>query len=1087
MKKIIFPLAILSAMATSTSVLHAQGASPSWNNTGTNFNSASSWGNGTTVPTSVATFDTPAVTQPNLTGNLSINRVSFTTANATGYTLTANAGISLTLLNSQAISNSATSGYNLISAPIILGAAANSTQRLSVGAASVLVISGPISATNANVTVSTDGVGTLILSGSKSFSGNLSINAGTVIADTLGDQGVSSSIGAGSKVALGALTVPGTLTYTGGSKTTSRLLDLSGTTGGGTLDQSGTGALKFTSGVTASGVGTKTLVLQGSTSGTGEIAGAIGNSTSATSLTKQGSGTWTLSGANSFTGAVNVNEGRLVLDYGTNTNVLGGTNAFTLRGGTLEFKGNSAGVSSQTVGGITIPPVGATDWARLNTAKLNENGGGGFNLTTGAVTTNTLTIGGTVFDLYNSPSSSVKIGTAITGDSNTNGNILIRTAAGVYDFAVNAGNTANSLSARGASATIGATNGNSTIDYLVTNNASVGNGSSVAAATARTLRIAPTLNNQTLTLNNVSATAGGGSAGLIIDGRGLIYDGGSNNFTIAATGSTDASIRQSNGNTALSIYHMGTGTLTIGPRVYLGFDSNGSSPSAGSLLFAGVGGLVDLQGGVNKVHTASGAVTAISGVALRVSGATRALNLSNTTTGSGSQYLDVGDGGIIEAVNSNITRNVSLTMGGGALRMSGDAGFSAYGGNRAVQLNNGTSSVTWGSGGFVTGALVLSSNFSDSTIDFQNGIDLGLVQRVVRVNNGSAAVDATLSGTLTSAYGGGLIKEGTGTLNLSGANTYSGATTLNAGTLQIGHANALGTTGNITFGGGALQYGTGITADLSSRIKNSASAILIDTNTNNVTFASVLDSTNSGGLTKNGTGTLTLSGNNTYTGATTINSGTLQAATTGALANSMVINVNGGTFLVTAESAVNDNAAINLGGGRMAVSGTFNETVGLLTLSANSTIDLADFTGTLRFGGVGSWADGANLAIWNWKGLAQDGTQVGDGIANRNIVFTDATSPDDLTNYLNRISFYSDSGSSFVGNAFEQPFSQPGFATGTEIIAVPETETYLYAVALLAGVAVQYLRRRAKRKSSEHYLPEFATRATARQRDRLPG
>jgi autotransporter-associated beta strand protein len=243
MKKFIVPLAILSAMATSTSVLHAQGVSPSWNNTGTNFNLASSWGDGTTVPSSIATFSSAAVTQPNLTGNLSIQRVSFTTANATGYTLTANAGISLTLVNAQAITNSATSGFNLISAPIILGVAANATQSIDVAASSgVLVISGPISATNANVTVSKTSAGTLILSGSKSFSGNLSINTGTVIADTLGDQGVSSSIGAGSKVTLGVTTTSGTLTYTGSSKTTDRAIDLGGTTAGGTLDQSGTGA-----------------------------------------------------------------------------------------------------------------------------------------------------------------------------------------------------------------------------------------------------------------------------------------------------------------------------------------------------------------------------------------------------------------------------------------------------------------------------------------------------------------------------------------------------------------------------------------------------------------------------------------------------------------------------------------------------------------------------------------------------------------------------------------------------------------------------------------------------------------------------
>ncbi len=65
-----------------------------------------------------------------------------------------------------------------------------------------------------------------------------------------------------------------------------------------------------------------------------------------------------------------------------------------------------------------------------------------------------------------------------------------------------------------------------------------------------------------------------------------------------------------------------------------------------------------------------------------------------------------------------------------------------------------------------------------------------------------------------------------------------------------------------------------------------------------------------------------------------MNSGTLQAATANALANTsqFVLN-NGGSFLVTAENAVNDNAAINLNGGRMALSGNFNETVGALTLA----------------------------------------------------------------------------------------------------------------------------------------------------------
>jgi hypothetical protein len=143
----------------------------------------------------------------------------------------------------------------------------------------------------------------------------------------------------------------------------------------------------------------------------------------------------------------------------------------------------------------------------------------------------------------------------------------------------------------------------------------------------------------------------------------------------------------------------------------------------------------------------------------------------------------------------------------------------------------------------------------------------------------------------------------------------------------------------------------------------------------------------------------------------------------------------------------------------MAVNGNFDETVGLLTLSANSTLDFSGFAGTLRFGGIGSWATGATLAIWNWSGTTQYGTQVNNYANPSNLVFTNNST---LTSNLANISFYSDSGNSFVGNGFGKDFMGPG--GGTEIIAVPEPEAFLYAVVLLAGLAVQYIRRRSKRK-----------------------
>jgi autotransporter-associated beta strand protein len=238
----------------------------------------------------------------------------------------------------------------------------------------------------------------------------------------------------------------------------------------------------------------------------------------------------------------------------------------------------------------------------------------------------------------------------------------------------------------------------------------------------------------------------------------------------------------------------------------------------------------------------------------------------------------------------------------------------------------------------------------------------------------------------------------------------------------------------------------------------------VNLNANTLTINGSATTTYSGGisgtgnLVKNGSGTQTLAGATTFNGTTTVNSGTLQAATANSLANTSQVVLNeGGSFLVTADNAVNDSAAINLNGGRMAVNGNFDETVGLLTLSANSTLDFSGFGGTLRFGGIGSWATGATLAIWNWSGTTQYGTQVNNYANPSNLVFTNNST---LTSNLANISFYSDSGNSFVGNGFDRGFS----GGGTEIIAVPEPEVFFYAVVLLAGLAVQYLRRRAKRK-----------------------
>jgi fibronectin-binding autotransporter adhesin len=180
----------------------------------------------------------------------------------------------------------------------------------------------------------------------------------------------------------------------------------------------------------------------------------------------------------------------------------------------------------------------------------------------------------------------------------------------------------------------------------------------------------------------------------------------------------------------------------------------------------------------------------------------------------------------------------------------------------------------------------------------------------------------TVAGVIQNNTGGtiSLTKADSGLWILSGNNTYGGNTTINGGTVVADNAGALGSAGNITFGGGILRYtANSSTADWSSRIKNSTQKIVLDTNGQNVTLGNAIDSTNTNGLTKNGAGALTLSGNNSYTGSTVFNAGQLNLNHANALGlgNSTVTWSNGTTIDNTGGGAValNNNSAWSLGNG----------------------------------------------------------------------------------------------------------------------------------------------------------------------------
>ena len=93
---------------------------------------------------------------------------------------------------------------------------------------------------------------------------------------------------------IGNSTFTSTLIYTGSGETSDRVINLVGTTGGATIEMDGTGPLVLTSALTATGVGAKTLTLQGSSTAANSIAKVVDSSSGATAIAKAQAGTWVI-------------------------------------------------------------------------------------------------------------------------------------------------------------------------------------------------------------------------------------------------------------------------------------------------------------------------------------------------------------------------------------------------------------------------------------------------------------------------------------------------------------------------------------------------------------------------------------------------------------------------------------------------------------------------------------------------------------------------------------------------------------------------------------------------------------------------
>ena len=873
-------------------------------------------------------------------GNITVS-TPITWANTNLLTLTASNNISVNnAINGGALTLNAGSAISQTGVITTTGALTLNAVTMSLGAINtggLLTINNSGAATQTGVISGSGGLtkagaGTLSLSQTNAYSGATSITAGTLNANTssaLGDESATNTLifTGGTLVASGNITSPSTRPLT---LTNTAIID----TNGNNLSIAGT------------------------------ISGAGG-------LTKNGSGTLTLSGiANSYSGQTLLNTGTLAV---TTNSALGSTAAGTTVAGTATL--DLQGVLYSTTESITL-----LSGAILATSSGTSSLSGNVTLTG----TNTVSVNGTQITLAGA------VGGTGASMTKTGTGILVMT--GINNYSGSTSISAGILNAISSSA-LG--DGSSTNSLILTGG-TLQAGGTITSPSTRTVTLTGTGIIDT-NGNNVSIAGKISGGGLTKTGSGTLTLSNSNNYT-GTTTVTDGTLSVANPgalNSASSLVVNSVGTLDI---------NNVTLNTLTSVQIQGIGSGVGALTGTGASAIYNGPITLTGATTVGGSGSLRLGGII-----SGAQSLTKADSGTL-TLGTPLATTVSVAVTNGTLDLGNQIDTVA-----GLRLTGGTIQ-----DGTITSA---------STYDLQAG-----------------TVSVKLFGTV------GLNKTTSGTLTLSGANNYSGATAITAGILNVNSSSALGdgsVTNNLALAGGVLQAGNDITSPSSRPLTLSGSTSQIDTNGHIVTIAGTISGASGSDLTKNGSGTLILSGIvNSYTGLTSVLQGTLQVTTDSAMgSNASGTTVATGATLDLRSVAYSTTEAITLqGGATLAASNGTSSLAGSVTLAGANTVsvDGAQITLAGSIGGTGGslTKTGFGTLIMTGNNNYSGSTTISAGILNANS--SSALGDGSITNSL-----IFTGGTLQAGGSFTSPITRPVTLTSPGIIV---TNSYALTIdAVISG------------------------------------